>query len=174
MFFNIEIPKKLGHLKIDSRGYPVPYFVSWIDGKPEFRFLLKERLDMIIKRKVCHICGKKLPNDCFYFITGPMGLQNRISTDAAMHRLCAEFSIIACPHLYRQKAERRDNDPLAKTMTEDRIKHDPGKPDTLFLIKADKIKVTYDGGRPYIYYRPVSFEKYIYENGLLVKSKEHD
>ena len=28
MAFNIEIPKELAHLKTDSRGYPVPYFVS--------------------------------------------------------------------------------------------------------------------------------------------------
>lgn len=172
MAFNLQIPKELAHLKIDSRGYPVPYFVSWIDGKPEFRFLSVERLDMIIERKVCHICGKKLPNDSFYFVAGPTGLENKISTDAPMHRACAEFSLFACPHLFRQKAERRDNDPLAKSLGEERAKYDPGKPDTLFLVKADKIKVKRDDGRPFIHFRPVSTEKYIYENGTLVKAED--
>jgi hypothetical protein len=48
MAFNLDIPKELSHLKIDSRGYPIPYFVSEINGKPEFRFLQPERLEMII------------------------------------------------------------------------------------------------------------------------------
>lgn len=170
MAFNLDVPKQLAHLKIDSRGYPIPYFVSWIDGKPEFRFLEQDRLDMILERKVCHICGKKLPQDFFYFIAGPWGLHNKISTDAPMHRLCAEFSLVACPHLYLQKAERRDNDPLAKTLLNERAKHDPGKPDTLFLVKCDKIKITRDGGRPYIHFRPVSTEKHVYENGKLIKT----
>lgn len=174
MAFNLEIPKELAHLKIDSRGYPIPYFVSYINGKPEFRFLDGARLDMILERKVCHICGKKLPTDFFYFIAGPFGLLNKISTDAPMHRLCAEFSIFACPHLYRQKAERRDNDPLAQSLVEERAKHDPGKPDTLFLVKADKIKITWIDRRPYIHFRPVSSEKYTYSNGVLVKSFNHD
>lgn len=172
MSFNLEIPRELAHLKIDSRGYPVPYFVSWIDGKPEFRFLNADRLDMIIRRKVCHICGKKLPDDYFYFISGPMGLHNKISTDAPMHKVCAEFSIFACPHLFRQKAERRDNDPLAKLLISEKEKHDPGKPDTLYLVKADKTKVTSEDGRPYIHFRPVSTVKYIYENGVLVKADQ--
>lgn len=170
MSFNLLIPKELSHLKIDSRGYPIPYFVSEINGKPEFRFIQPERLEMIISRKVCHICGKKLPDDFFYFISGPMGLQNRISTDAAMHRVCAEFSLRACPHMYLQRAERRDNDELAKTIDKERaIIVD--KPDTLFLVKCDKFKRINEEGRMYIRYRPVSTQKYVYENGKLVKSE---
>jgi hypothetical protein len=118
---------------------------------------------------VCHICGKKLPDDFFYFISGPMGLSNKISTDAPMHKLCAEFSLRACPHLYLQKAERRDNDPLAKTVAEDKLKHDPGKPDIVFLVKCDKYKIMIEDRRMYIRYRPVSTVKYIYENGKLIK-----
>lgn len=169
MSFQLEIPKELAHLKIDSRGYPIPYFVSYIDGKPEFRFLRPERLEMIIARKVCHICGKKLPTDYVYFLSGPMGPQNKISTDAPMHRLCAEFSLRACPHLYFQKAERRDNDVLAKH-AEGNI-YDPGKPSTIYLVKADKIKPVMEGGRRFIFFRPVSTEKYTYQDGKLTKSE---
>ncbi len=172
MAFNLEIPKELAHLKIDERGYPIPYFVSWIDGKPEFRFLNAERLDMIIKRKVCHICGKKLPTDYQYFVSGPIGLGNTISTDAPMHRICAEFSLKACPHLFLQKAARRENDERAKSLIHEKEKHDPGKPDTLFLVKVDKTKVKWEEGRPYIYFRPVATEKYIYVKGKLTKAEE--
>jgi hypothetical protein len=169
MAFNLDIPSQLAHLKKDSRGYPIPYFVSEVNGKPEFRFLRPERLEMIIERKLCHICGKKLPTDFFYFISGPIGLKNRISTDAAMHRICAEFSLQACPHLFLQKAERRDNDPIAKEL----VSKDPAmiieKPDELFLVKCDKFRVIKEGGRGYIHYRPVSWERYIYLEGMLTK-----
>jgi len=171
MSFQLEIPKELSHLKIDSRGYPIPYFVSYINGKPEFRFIQPERIMMIIERKVCHICGKPLPKDFCYFISGPMGLQNRISTDAGMHRVCAEFSLIACPHLFFQKSERRHNDALAQTIDKGRaIIVD--KPDTLFLVKCDKWKVIFENGRHYIRYRSAAYERYTYQEGRLVKAIE--
>lgn len=170
MGFNLEIPKELAHLKIDKRGYPVPYFVSWVDGEPEFRFMDAHRVKMIIERKVCHICGLKLPKDYFYFISGPIGLQNRISSDAAMHKVCAEFSLRACPHLYLQKSERRENDELGKIVGSNPSPVIKGKPNTLLLIKSDKWKQVKHDGQTYIQYRPVSSEKYIYENGKLIKA----
>src|SRR5262249_4054812 len=110
-----------------------------------------------------------LPDDYFYFLSGPQGLQNQISSDAPMHRICAEFSLQACPHLYLQKSERRDNDALAKTMLEQR-RYDPGKPTEIFLIKADKIKLLLDGSRRLIHFRPISFERYHYQEGKLCKA----
>jgi hypothetical protein len=32
-----ELPLRMRGLPLDERGYPVPWFVAWIDGKPEFR-----------------------------------------------------------------------------------------------------------------------------------------
>lgn len=169
MGFNLEIPKELSHLKIDKRGYPVPFFVSWINGEPEFRYLDAVRAKMIIDNKLCHICGKKLNKDFFYFISGPIGLQNRISSDAAMHKTCAEFSLRACPHLYLQKADRRDNDELGKAIGSMPSPVIREKPNTLFLIKSNKFKKVLHEGQTYLQYRPVSTEKYIYENGKLIK-----
>ena len=31
------MPSRIAALPVDERGYPVPWFVAWIDGKPEFR-----------------------------------------------------------------------------------------------------------------------------------------
>lgn len=170
MAFNLEIPKELSHLKIDERGYPVPFFVSWINGKPEFRYLNNERQEMIIENKLCHICGLKLYKDYSYFISGPVGLQNRISSDAGMHRVCAEFSLRACPHLYLQKAERRQNDELGKKIN---ARHDDvvikEKPQTLYLIKACKWKPVKHKGITYIRYQPTEADKYIYVDNKLVK-----
>lgn len=170
MAFNLEIPKELSHLKIDKRGYPIPYFVSWINGEPEFRYMDAARVKRIIENKLCHICGIKLPKDYFYFISGPVGLQNKVSSDAAMHRVCAEFSLRACPHLFLQKAERRENDELGKLLNAQPSPLIREKPSELYLVKASKFKIVYQDNHQYIRYTPVSSEKYIYENNKLIKS----
>lgn len=172
MGLNILIPKELQHLQVDERGYPIPYFVSWIDGKPEFRFIDHKRQEMIIERKVCHVCGLKLPKDYCYFISGPIGYQNRISSDAAMHRVCAEFSLRACPHLYLQKAERRENDELGKTLAARPSPVIKDKPSKLLLIKASKFKTVKHEGYTYIRYTPVAHETFIYVNGKLQKQDQ--
>lgn len=164
-----DIPKELSHLKIDPRGYPIPYFVSWIEGKPEFRFLDHKRQEMIIAKGVCHICGKKLNKDYNYVISGPVGYQNRISSDAAMHRICAEFSLRACPHLYLQKAERRENDELGKMVAAAPSVVIKDKPPVLLLVKVSKWKSVVHEGSTYLKYTPHSYETYHYVKNRLEK-----
>lgn len=170
MGLSLDIPVFLSHLKVDQRGYPIPFFVSYIDGKPEFRYMDHVRQEMIIENKLCHICGKKLNKDYNYFISGPIGFKNKISSDAAMHRECAEFSLLACPHLHLQNAERRENDELGKEITNNA---DPilikEKPQTLILARASKFKPVKHNGATYIRYTAVSFETFHYVNGKLEK-----
>ena len=33
----LEMPSRFRHLPISDEGYPIPYFVPYYDGKPEFR-----------------------------------------------------------------------------------------------------------------------------------------
>lgn len=167
---DLTIPKELSHLKTDDRGYPIPYFVSPApDGQHEFRYIDRGRQLMIINRKVCHICGKKLPDDYCYFISGPIGLGNRISTDAGMHRVCAEFSLMACPHLYFFKAQRRENDDLGKLVGAMPSPVVKDKPNELYLIKASKFKTVTHAGDTFIRYTLHSHEKYIYIDNKLIK-----
>lgn len=37
-------PPKMQHLPVDERGFPAPYFVAWIDGKPDHRVVDPEKL----------------------------------------------------------------------------------------------------------------------------------
>lgn len=53
-------PKFMEHLPIDKRGYPVPWFVRWIDGEPEFRAMNPHKFHRAIEDKLCWICGGKL------------------------------------------------------------------------------------------------------------------
>lgn len=64
------VPARMAHLPIDERGYVVPWFVAWVDGKPEFRAMDPEKFSAAIRKKLCWVCGGKMGvNLCF--VAGP-------------------------------------------------------------------------------------------------------
>lgn len=159
------IPERLSHLRVDPRGFVIPFFVRTINGKPDFRYQHVEVQQECLSRKVCPICGFKLPKDYCYFITGPVGMKNGVASDPPMHRECAEYSLQACPHMYFEKAERRtDTNPSEYYLIAQ-------KPVQLNLIKAPTNFNFHQlpSGGLIAKYQVKSWEPYIYENGTLVK-----
>lgn len=155
-----SIPKELWHLKVDPRGYPIPYFVPIVDGKPLFNRLDERKQHLCIDEKRCPICGFKLNKDYNYVITGPVGYKNRTVTDPPMHRVCAEYTLATCPHLYFERADRVlgiANNPLA--MQE--------KPSEIRLIRISKFKDIKAAGRRYVQFTPVDYQAYRYIDGEL-------
>lgn len=168
----------MAHLRLDDRGYPIPYFATIINGKPDFRLLDARKQKDCVDRKLCSVCGKKLPKDYCYFLSGIMGVTNQVSTDPPMHRACAEYSLAVCPHLHLEKAQRREVDLPLSVLQE--ILVEQSKPKDIYLIKAKtsnfKTKNTPDGkggSYPIIHYTLISTIKYSYEGGILVKSLNH-
>lgn len=161
MKIDYPLPALMKALPMDERGYPIPYFVPIVNGKPEFRYQDSEKRDICLKRKVCSICGKKLYNKSYWFISGPLGLRNRISSDAPMHEDCARYSVNVCPHLVYAKAQCRSDPAFA----------DPNivraHPDTIILIKADRYETESYYGKVYIRFRPVFTERYTYQDNRL-------
>lgn len=102
-----EIPERLKARPVDERGYPVPWFVEWIDGKPDFRIMSGERFSRALRHKLCWVCGGRLTR-FMAFTVGPMCAVNRISAEPPSHRDCAVFSATTCPFLTRPKAKRRE------------------------------------------------------------------
>lgn len=96
-------------LPIDERGYPVPWFVAWVNGKPDHRIASGEKRTTAMALKLCWFCGQLLGR-YGAFVIGPMCSINRVSSDPAMHRDCALFAVSACPFLTRPKARRRTAD----------------------------------------------------------------
>lgn len=152
-------------MKLDERGYPIPYFVPVRDGKHDFRYLDRKKQIACIEHKLCAVCGKRLLAKSFWFIAGPIGLKNKIASDPPMHEECARFSLEACPHLLHQKAERR-----SEPGTDPEIVNDPNvcpeKPNEVLLVKAD----WFGPFERYIKFRPVYSELYHYQNNRLVKA----
>lgn len=100
------LPDRMRRLRLDARGYPVPWFVAWIDGVPDFRVIDTGKIPGAINGKVCWLCGE--PMGRFgAFVIGPMCALNRTTSEPPCHRDCAIFAATACPFLTRPNAERR-------------------------------------------------------------------
>jgi hypothetical protein len=109
------LPPEMRALPIDERGYPVPFFVAWVDGKPDFRISDAGKLDKAIRFSRCWLCGGAL-GKFRAFVIGPMCAVNRVSSEPPSHLNCAMFAVKACPFLTMPKAHRREaNMPEAVT-----------------------------------------------------------
>lgn len=92
-----------------ERGFPVPWFVTWIDGKPDFRIVDPHKIIMGVQSRLCFICGRPLTAQKT-FVGGPITVINRISSEPPNHFDCAEYAARVCPFLSRPQARRRDKD----------------------------------------------------------------
>lgn len=114
-----ELPKHMRNLKVDQRGYPVPWFVVWLDeneqpvrrgeGKPDFRVIFPGAMSAAVNEKRCWVCGGPLGR-YQAFVLGPMCAVNRTSAEPPSHVDCADYSARACPFLSRPHARRREHD----------------------------------------------------------------
>lgn len=120
------LPQRMANLPIDSRGFPVPWFVEWIDGKPDFRVMSGEKFIRAIKFNLCWCCGQ--PMGAYkVFVAGPMCGINRTSAEPPSHRECAEFAAKACPFLTIPKMTRNDrNLPAHEKPAGEMIARNPG------------------------------------------------
>lgn len=100
------LPDRMRRLRLDARGYPVPWFVAWVDGVPDFRVIDTGKIEGAITAKVCWLCGEPLGR-FRAFVIGPMCALNRTTSEPPCHRDCAIFAATACPFLTRPNAERR-------------------------------------------------------------------
>jgi hypothetical protein len=106
-----DIPLRMLNLPIDERGYPVPWFVEWIDGKPEFRAASAAKWLQAVKEKRCWVCGQRL-GAYLCFVLGPMCGVTRTTSEPPCHRDCARWSARFCPFLARPHMIRRGTEQL--------------------------------------------------------------
>lgn len=122
-----ERPARIARLPIDERGFPVPWFVAWDGGKPDFRVIRPGGVGHCVKHKTCWLCGEPLGR-FMTFVVGPMCGVNRVSSEPPSHRDCATYAVQACPFLTRPLAVRdeRDMPADAKEPAGVMIKRNPG------------------------------------------------
>lgn len=119
------VPQRMASLPLDSRGFPVPWFVEWIDGVPDFRVMDAEKFVRAIRHKLCWCCGQPLGRN-MAFVAGPMCGINRTSAEPPSHLDCALFSAQGCPFLTRPKMRRNEKDLPAGQMAGFGIMRNPG------------------------------------------------
>jgi hypothetical protein len=106
------VPAKMRGLRIDNRGYPIPWFVDPAtrqeDGSIDFRFMSQERFVRAIKQRLCWVCGNGLGTHKV-FVAGPMCGINRTSAEPPCHLECAQYSARNCPFLSNPHALRRED-----------------------------------------------------------------
>lgn len=103
------LPARMQSLPLDERGYPVPWFVPYIDGKPEFRGMEAEKFIAAIRRKLCWVCGERLGVN-MAFVAGPMCGINRTAPEPPSHVDCARWSARNCPFLSNPRMVRREDE----------------------------------------------------------------
>lgn len=99
-------PPRIARLPRNHAGYPVPWFVAWIDGVPDFRVVRAGGLDDAVRFGTCWLCGQKLGANAA-FLLGPMCSVNRVSPEPPSHRDCALYAVRACPFLTNPHMRRR-------------------------------------------------------------------
>lgn len=101
----VPMPARIARLPRDHRGYPVPFFVEWLNGKPEFPLFDPHKWRRCVKQRLCWICGDKLGRH-LAFAVGPMCTINRVSSEPPQHRECAEYALKVCPFLINPAMRR--------------------------------------------------------------------
>lgn len=106
-------PTRMRRLPQDSAGRPVPYFVAWVDGKPDFRVMDGKKRVRAHVDKLCFTCGQpllkhlKTQSPAGTFVVGPMCVVNLVSAEPPSHHDCAVWSAQACPFLTNADKDRR-------------------------------------------------------------------
>jgi hypothetical protein len=137
------ITERIAKLPVDERGYPIPFFVKYIDGKPDLRIADGEKWKLCVKTNLCWVCGE--PLGAFKsFVIGPMCIVNRVSGDPPAHLECAHFSARACPFLTKPQMVRRE-DERTKDQTASGGILIPRNPGVMALWTTKSYKVESDG-----------------------------
>ena len=102
-------PGRIARLPHNKAGYPVPWFVAWIDGKPDFRVIRPGGIETALRDRLCWTCGIPfLRQEDRAFVIGPMCAVNRVSAEPGSHLDCAVFSATRCPFLGTPQMVRRE------------------------------------------------------------------
>jgi hypothetical protein len=146
-------PARIAKLRLDKRGYPVPWFVQWMaagepclpgvaGAEPDFRVIDDDKRRRAYATGLCWICGEPMGIHRIFAI-GPMCLINLTTMEPPAHRTCAEYAVRSCPFLTQPKRRRNGEDmPEAVKADGEMIERNPG---VTALVEARSYRRFSDG-----------------------------
>ncbi|MGA0601436.1 hypothetical protein ACO2Q3_12100 [Caulobacter sp. KR2-114] len=103
-----DMPARVARLPVDHRGFPVPWFVAWRDGAPQFPVIDAGKLALAWTAERCWVCGEAL-GAWRGWIVGPLSALEGATPEPPSHCDCAGFAVTACPHLASADARFAEN-----------------------------------------------------------------
>ncbi|MBR0879672.1 hypothetical protein ACVMGC_001077 [Bradyrhizobium barranii subsp. barranii] len=122
---DLELPERMRGLKISDEGFPVPWFVPFVNGKWDFRAMDGDKMGIAVRLKRCWMCGQPL-GKYLTFAIGPMCCATRTIAEPPSHLSCLEYSVRACPHLSNPRARRNEKDKPEGHVAGIGLKRNPG------------------------------------------------
>jgi hypothetical protein len=162
---HIPIPPRMAARPLSERGFPVPFFVAWVDdlgklvrpglGRPDFRVTDRGALFHAVSFDACWMCGQPL-GKFRSLVLGPMCLANRMTAEPSCHPDCAEYAARACPFLANPRARRNEHValPPGSTDSESHIRRNPGVV-ALYVHTARKLRRLARKDGPPLFHLPV-------------------
>ena len=144
---DVPMIDRIKPLPRDRRGYPVPWFVQWIDGEPSFPTLDTRKMILAVRQKRCWICGQSLGR-WLTFVVGPMCTLNRVSAEPPCHDDCATYAVKVCPFMINPRMGRIPDAKRPEGVTISAM-HDPRNPGVMATYHARTFQPDADGnGHP--------------------------
>jgi hypothetical protein len=123
-----DLPARMRRLRVDHRGFPVPWFVHWDEhGEPQFPVIGMNKVQRASERDLCWVCGEKL-GQIRASVIGPMCAITRTISEPQSHVDCARFSARRCPFLSQPRMGRVPEHKLPEGVewSDTGIKRNPG------------------------------------------------
>jgi hypothetical protein len=123
------VPGRIARLPRNKVGYPVPWFVAFIGGTPDFRVIRPGGIETALRGRLCWTCGIPFQRqEDRAFVIGPMCAVNRVSAEPASHLDCAVYAATHCPFLATPQMVRRERHMPGGTATPagEMIRRNPG------------------------------------------------
>jgi hypothetical protein len=140
---DIPMPVRLARRPLTSRGFPVPWFASQINGEWNLVAIDPRKIVEALSKKLCWVCGGPLGR-YMAFVIGPMCTVNRVSAEPPVHRECAEYTVRACPFLANPRMRRNEVEAATlgsgpETTPGIMLQHNPGA-QAIWITKSAKVE----------------------------------
>lgn len=158
-----NMPERIARLPRDHRGFPIPFFVHYENGVPDFRVIGEGKRGECFNKKLCWLCGDKL-GVYKAFVIGPMCVVNGVSSEPPSHLECAQYAVRACPFLANPRMRRNEKDMPETAHEADgiMIKRNPGVT-AIWVTKKYGLQPLHEGG--YLFYIGQCHETHWYKEG---------